>query len=102
MFQATSFWGSTRAGKEERLLEEKPEPQRKILGRKNWRNYFLKVVKIVNSEENPEDEEPDCICSGVNLRVKDKNDVVSRHLKIFMELCMLPLGLKHENTKVAK
>jgi len=48
----------------------------------------LKVVKIVNSEENPEDEEPDCICSGVNLRVKDKNDVVSRHLKIFMELCI--------------
>ena len=48
----------------------------------------MKVVKIVNSEENPEDEEPDCICSGVNLKVKDKNDDVTRHLKIFMELCI--------------
>jgi len=56
----------------------------------------LKVVKIVNSEENPEDEEPDCICSGVNLRVKDKNDVVSRHLKIFMELCIKLYCKEHD------
>jgi hypothetical protein len=47
------------------LSKEMPEPQRKIRGRKNWRNYFSKVVKIWNSEENPEDEKVDCICSGV-------------------------------------
>jgi 4-aminobutyrate aminotransferase-like enzyme len=60
------------------------------------------VVKIVNSEENPEDEEPDCICSGLlnkelTLRVKDKNDetfeifmalfFVTSQVKTFMALC---------------
>jgi len=60
----TSSWGSTRAGKEEQLLEEKPEPQRNFGEEKTGEITFLKLVKIQNSEVNPEDEQQDCICSG--------------------------------------